>query len=95
LGYTSNFTAAISRIKVTCDSCEYDFDPRANRVSKGGATIAGSGAGAYYGSQVGIALGPWGAIAGTVPGAVLGAIGGAALDTHLVRCPYCDQVQLV
>lgn len=76
---------------VNCSKCKHTFDPK-HYLAKGGATTAGAGGGAWLGSSIGLALGPWGAIAGTVPGAIIGGSLAYLGISKFARCPNCTKI---
>jgi outer membrane lipoprotein SlyB len=85
----------MANVKAVCDGCTEEFNPKKNAASKRAITLSGAGTGAMAGSSVGIAAGPLGAIAGTGPGAVVGAMAGHFVDRKWVKCPHCDETQLL
>ena len=80
--------------KIVCPKCKNQFDANnpESLVTRSAAAAALGGTGAYFGSGIGIAAGPLGAIAGTIPGAAIGgAVGWLAAD-QVRRCPKCSKI---
>jgi hypothetical protein len=79
-------------VKVLCPKCSHTFNASDITVPKFGAAAASAAGGAYFGSSIGLAGGPIGAMAGTIPfGIIFGVIGflGASKFT---KCPKCGKV---
>lgn len=76
---------------IICPKCKQVFDNnnKESLVTRGMAATAGLGAGAYFGSQVGIAGGPIGAVNGLWVGATVGGIGSWFAADQFRRCPSC------
>ena len=79
---------------IICPKCSNKFDANnpESLVTRGAAATALGGTGAYFGSGIGIAAGPLGAIAGTVPGAIVGAATGYLIADQVRRCPKCSKI---
>ena len=80
--------------KIICPKCGNSFDTNnaESLVSRAAAATALGGTGAYFGSGVGIAAGPLGAVAGTIPGAIVGATMGYLAADQVRRCPKCRKI---
>ncbi len=80
--------------KIICPKCNKKFESNnpESFVTRGAAAAALGGTGAYFGSGIGIAMGPLGAIAGTIPGGVVGGAMGWFAADQVRRCPGCGKV---
>lgn len=76
---------------IVCTDCNEQFDPT-NYLVTSTAGVAGAGVGAYWGTKIGLALGPLGAISGMIPGAILGSLFGAGAASKVAKCPHCDSI---
>jgi len=80
--------------QIICPKCKHAFDNNSGEsfVTRGAAATALGVTGGYYGSQVGIAGGPVGAINGLWIGAAIGGITGWFAADQVRRCPSCKRI---
>lgn len=77
---------------VICPKCNQATDSNSRNLSTMGATLVGGTTGAIFGSSMGIALGPLGAIAGTIPVAIVGAGLAYFGKKKFLKCEHCGKV---
>jgi hypothetical protein len=77
---------------VVCKNCKNTFESELHPSTICGATAAGASVCAYFGSGIGLALGPMGAISGAIPGLVIGALIGFLGVSAFTQCPQCAEI---
>jgi rubredoxin len=80
--------------QIICPKCQHTFDNNTPEsiVTRAAAAAALGATGAYYGSQVGIAGGPVGAINGAWIGGAVGGVTGWFIADQFRRCPKCGYI---
>jgi phage FluMu protein Com len=79
---------------IICPKCKHVFDSnnKESIVTRGAASAAAAGAGAWLLSSTGMVLGPLGGINGAWVGGAFGAVSGWLAADQFRRCPSCKHI---
>ena len=81
--------------QVVCSSCQQAFESDSHVVPTLAAVAGGAAAGFVLGSGAGMLAGPFGAMMTSFPGAILGGTVAALGSSKFVKCPYCNQIEII